>query len=173
MSKTYFSLREAADQVGKDKMTISRAISKGKLSAVKEDNQWKIEPSELFRVFDPAPKAEEGAETVDKEPRRQTAPSQNGVETERLRLQLEMKDETIQRLESERSRERQQFQDRIDDLAKRLDKADEARVRLTAVLTDQRTREDKDRERAEQEAREREEAEKSKKKRGLFGWGKR
>ena len=81
-----------------------------------------------------------------------------------------MKDETIQRLESERSRERQQFQERIDDLAKRLDKADEARVRLTAVLTDQRAREDKERERAEQEAREREEAEKSKKKKGLFRW---
>lgn len=140
MSKTFFSLREAADQVGKDKMTISRAISKGKLSATKEDNQWKIEPSELFRVFEPAKPGEEGAETGDNPTPRRNATSQNGAETDLLRLKLDMKDKEIQRLESERERERSQLHERIDDLARRLDKADQDRTRLTAVLTDQSKR---------------------------------
>ena len=136
--KTFFSLREAAAQVGKDKMTISRAITKGRLSAVKQDNQWRIEPSELFRVFEPAPKPEEGRETGDKNLSRQSETTDKVRDLDRLRLELAMKTETLERLEQERSRERSQFQDRIDDLARRLDKADEDRTRLTAVLTDQR-----------------------------------
>jgi hypothetical protein len=50
-----FSLREAAQQAGKSKSTIFRAIKAGRLSAAKtDDGGFAIEASELFRVYPPA-----------------------------------------------------------------------------------------------------------------------
>ena len=49
---TFLTLGEAAKETGKSKPTLSRAIKSGKLSyAAKENNSYKIDPSELFRVF--------------------------------------------------------------------------------------------------------------------------
>ena len=50
---------QAAQRVGASKSTIQRAIKSGRLSASKEDGSdtWRIDLSELFRVFDPVPKA--------------------------------------------------------------------------------------------------------------------
>lgn len=48
------TLGEAAKAVGKSKTTISKYIKNGKLSVLsKDDNSYKIDPSELFRVFTP------------------------------------------------------------------------------------------------------------------------
>jgi hypothetical protein len=48
------SLREAAQQTGSNKSTIWRAIKSGRLSATRlDDGGFSIDPSELFRVFDP------------------------------------------------------------------------------------------------------------------------
>jgi hypothetical protein len=50
-----FSLRQAAEQAGKSKSTIFRAIKSGRLSAAKtDDGGFAIEASELFRVYPPA-----------------------------------------------------------------------------------------------------------------------
>jgi len=46
------TLNQAADECGRAKSTISKAIANGKMSAIKnEDGSFSIEPSELFRVF--------------------------------------------------------------------------------------------------------------------------
>src|SRR5215212_8730622 len=48
------SLREAAEQTGLSKSTLFRAIRAGRLSATRtEDGQFLIDPSELFRVYEP------------------------------------------------------------------------------------------------------------------------
>ena len=48
------TLKQAAEAVGKTKPAILKAINNGKISASKnEHNQWKIEPAELFRVYQP------------------------------------------------------------------------------------------------------------------------
>ena len=50
---TYFSVNQAAKETGKSPSTISRAIKSGKMTASEksEDGSYKIEASELFRVF--------------------------------------------------------------------------------------------------------------------------
>ena len=48
------SLREAAEQAGKTKPAILKAIQKGVLSATRnEKGEWQIDPTELFRVYPP------------------------------------------------------------------------------------------------------------------------
>ncbi len=63
------SLREAAQQTGTSKSTILRAIQSGRLSATRlDDGGYSIDPSELFRVYEPKPAApvqEGGAEDVE------------------------------------------------------------------------------------------------------------
>jgi hypothetical protein len=50
----FMTLGEASKAVGKSKTTISKYIKNGKLSVVsKDDDSYKIDPSELFRVFPP------------------------------------------------------------------------------------------------------------------------
>jgi hypothetical protein len=50
-----YSLKQAADAVGKTRPTILRAIQSHKISAQKDANgQWQIEPAELHRVYAPA-----------------------------------------------------------------------------------------------------------------------
>ena len=49
----YLTLSQAAKETGKSKSTISRYIDKGTLSVAEknEDGSFKIDPAELFRVF--------------------------------------------------------------------------------------------------------------------------
>jgi hypothetical protein len=46
-----YTLSPAADAVGMNRSSILRAIRAGKISATRDDDQWQIEPAELFRVF--------------------------------------------------------------------------------------------------------------------------
>ena len=49
-----YTLKEASEAVGKSKQTIYRAVKSGKVSATKDiNNNYLIEPSELFRAFEP------------------------------------------------------------------------------------------------------------------------
>jgi hypothetical protein len=49
-----YSLKQAADAVGKTRPTILRAIQSHKISAQKDANgQWQIDPAELHRVYAP------------------------------------------------------------------------------------------------------------------------
>lgn len=58
---TELTLKEAAEATGKNKVTLLKSIQKGKISAVKNElGEWRIDPSELFRVYEPSvlPKTE-------------------------------------------------------------------------------------------------------------------
>jgi excisionase family DNA binding protein len=59
------SIRDAARQTGVSRSAIFRAIKTGKISAPRRENgDYAIDPSELFRVFDPRSTGEgEGRET--------------------------------------------------------------------------------------------------------------
>lgn len=46
------SLREAAEETGKTKPAILKAIKSGRISATKnQSGEWQIDPAELFRVY--------------------------------------------------------------------------------------------------------------------------
>lgn len=114
------TLGTAAKATGKAKSTILRAIKNGTISATKSyDGNYEIDPSELHRVF--------GATVAQNTKSNDTQPTTEHPET--LRLQLDI-------LDAERQREREQMQDTINDLRKRLDSSES---RVTALLADQRS----------------------------------
>tara|TARA_Y100001934_G_scaffold276523_1_gene373243 strand:+ start:3031 stop:3849 length:819 start_codon:yes stop_codon:yes gene_type:complete len=115
--KVIYSLGEAADYVGKSKMTINRAIKSGKLSATKNDKgAYEIDASELKRVYEKdIAKAEKkkAKKTKDDtgvdETVLKVAETQAMVDSLRKQLrltedQLDMKDELIDQVKSERDR---------------------------------------------------------------------
>lgn len=110
------TLGQAAKQVGKSKSTLTRAIQNGKLSAQRQDdNSYGIDPAELFRVW-PAT----GAQLGDDAPQG-TPEATQGETTAVLRVKVEM-------LEAQIERER----DTVEDLRKRLDRAEERVFALSA-----------------------------------------
>ena len=115
-----YTLGQAAKAVGKGKTTILKAIKSGRISAKKENNgQWAIDPSELYRVYQPV--NENSSPTDEKE--RTDTPS----ELIELRVQVQALNEQNSLLKDER-----------DDLRQRLDNESEERRKLTLMLTDQR-----------------------------------
>jgi len=119
--------KQAADHVGKSKATILKAIKTGRLSASKsDDGEWKIDPAELFRVYQYVPTQEENSALGHSE-----VHTQSTAETAALQDKLAT-------LEQERERERHQLEATIADLRHRLDAEAEERRRLTMMLTDQR-----------------------------------
>jgi hypothetical protein len=48
------SLAEAAQATGKNRSTILRALKRGVISGSRTEAGWTVEPSELFRAFEPA-----------------------------------------------------------------------------------------------------------------------
>lgn len=55
-----YTLGEAAKATGKSKATISKAIKSGRISASKDDTgAFRIDPSELHRIYPPIPKGEQ------------------------------------------------------------------------------------------------------------------
>ena len=52
MNSRFFTLNQAAKEAGKSPSTIHRSLNNGKLSYMSKDNDgYKIDPAELFRVF--------------------------------------------------------------------------------------------------------------------------
>jgi excisionase family DNA binding protein len=130
-----YTLGEGAKAVGLSKPTLSRAIKNGKLSAKKlEDGSYQIDPSELERWKDANGHRNAHGTQIKTHHETPETPNRNSAlqaEVETLRQQLET-------ISAERSRERDQLVDQIEDYRTRLTKADEERTRLTAILTDQR-----------------------------------
>ena len=129
------TLKQAADETGRSKVALLKAIQKGTISAKKDAmGRWEIDPAELFRVY-------KRKEVTDNRPvsesEQREPPERDGLAAElnALRARLEL-------VEHERERERAQLVDQIEDLRRRLDAADEERRdkdrQLTALLTDQR-----------------------------------
>lgn len=99
-----YTLGEAAIAVGKSKATISKAIKSGRISAEKQPNgSYKIDPSELHRVYPPTLSTVEGE--------RMETPSsteQKIRETIELEVKLQAADKRISELEEDREHWRQQ-----------------------------------------------------------------
>lgn len=117
-----YSLSKAATVTGKGKSTIHRAIKNGKLSARRHDNgSYSIDAAELYRVF-PKESPKETVQRDGMEPVREPV----SAELEVLRVRTAM-------LEEQLGREREA----VDDLRRRLDKADERVLALTVNASHQ------------------------------------
>lgn len=108
-----YTLKQAAEAIGKSKPTVLRAIQAGRISATRSPTNggWLIEPAELQRIYETV---REATDETTRNGHDETA------ETRELRARLEDAHETIR------------------DLRARLDSEAEERRRLTALLTDQR-----------------------------------
>jgi hypothetical protein len=128
-----YTLKQAADATGKTKPTILRAIQSHKISAKKDEHgEWKIDPSELHRIYDPV--ARNGTDATDALPNESVALRHENV---LLREMLAERDKRVSDKDAV-----------IEDLRERLDREGEERrqahAQLTALLTDQRTRAEKE-----------------------------
>ncbi len=126
-----FTLNQAAKACHKSKSAILEAIRSGRLSASRNDkNQWQIDPAELFRVY-PARTSTEPPYQVDYHRPEPIPTTPENHPTTAIML------DKIASIEAERDRERQQLQNTIDDLRRRLDQESEERRKLTMLLTHQ------------------------------------
>ena len=135
-----YSLKQAADATGRAKPTLLRAIQTGKISAKKtEIGEWAIDPAELHRVYPPVALSVTRTVTPDEEVT---------VELLLLRQELAAKVEWVIALQDERERERHQLTERISELREQLAHSETERRekdrQLTALLTDQSGRGEKD-----------------------------
>jgi hypothetical protein len=114
-----YTLGDAARATGKSKPTIAKAIKTGRISAGRgEDGSYQIDPAELHRVYPVA--SEMSGNSLQHETPVATATS--GGEVEKWRALATEREEVIR------------------DLRIRLDAEAEERRRLTAILTDGRSR---------------------------------
>ena len=121
------SLRESAEAVGMTKPALLKAIQRGKLSATRDNNnEWQIEPAELFRVYKPA--------TV-KEPQELTkGTGQESDKSALLTAQLEALKRENALLLDFHERERRQLKEQLE---REKEQADNWRRQATALLTHQ------------------------------------
>jgi septal ring factor EnvC (AmiA/AmiB activator) len=130
-----YTVAEAAKAIGKSKAAVFRAISKGKLSAVREEARgvFLIDPAELHRVFPPVPAASPDTHRDMANGTSRNGSSQPGDTHQFAELQGRLAD----------------AHQTIEDLRHRLDQADTdrrqtadrlaaAQERIAALLTDQR-----------------------------------
>lgn len=125
-----FTLNQAAKACGRSKSTILDAIKSGRLSAYRNDiNQWEIQPAELFRVY--PGRSETEHPNTDRTPKTEHQNTQSTTKPNTQNGLLFL----LKREQAERDRERRQLESTIDDLRKRLDKAELQRDQL--LLTHQ------------------------------------
>ena len=116
-----YTLGEAAKATGLTKPTIAKAIKIGRLSATKNDNgSYTIDPAELHRVYPAIPFT--GKQEV------------TALPSDTLGLPPNLPSALLALERSERARERQQLNDTIDDLRKRLDEATDAQREAAAEI---------------------------------------
>lgn len=104
------SLREAAKETGKSKSTIQRAITKGRMSATRNDsNEYEIDPAELFRVFKKKTDALPSSE-------KKKVSRELLHKLEMLQAAMEHKEELLDTERASMRREREQYEAQIEDL---------------------------------------------------------
>ena len=92
----FLTLSKAAKETGKSKSTLLKAIRTGRLSASRDDiNNWKIDPAELFRVYEANGKIEH--EETTSEPEGNWLELQQILERERLLLLQQIDDLKVDR----------------------------------------------------------------------------
>jgi hypothetical protein len=124
----FLTLGQAAKECGKQKSTILDAIRAGRLSASKDDkNQWQIDPSELFRVY-------QAQHHTDHITERDTTSAEHNTTPAQLAKLLENE-------QRERERERSMLKEQIELLKDQVDRerqqADHWRNQATMLLTHQ------------------------------------
>lgn len=119
-----YSASQAGKAVGKSTTTITRAIEKGRISAVKDDNgAWQIDASELYRVFAPASPASPPMQRDAKLYENRDVEAELARVSEKLRVTETHSAQMIERLTDE-----------VADLRRRLDAEAEERRKLSARL---------------------------------------
>ena len=121
-----YTLGEAAKATGKSKATISKTIKSGRISANKDESgAFRIDPSELHRVYPPTPSSEQ-YETPNSTPVNST----ESVEIKALQALLEAaherlldKEPVIEDLREDRDRWRSQATGLLSDLRTAQEKA--------------------------------------------------
>lgn len=133
---TKLSLNKAAKEASVAKSTLLEALNSGRMSAEKnEKGHWQIDPAELFRVF---PKS---SSTEQEKPK--PTPVENPQKTSQnsaLEVEVKMLREQIDRMDTERARERAQFTDQIEALREQAERQSADHRQALAALTDQRER---------------------------------
>lgn len=118
-----YSLTSAASATGSSKSKIHRMIKDGRLSARRlDDGSYRIDASELGRVFSAEPLKPSQREAVRRD---ETVAEPSGTELMLLRLQVQMLEDQLAREREDRSHERELSRDTVSDLRKRLDRAEE------------------------------------------------
>jgi molybdopterin converting factor small subunit len=122
-----YTLADAAKAAGVNRSTVLRAIKNGKLSARRlEDRSYRVEPSELARVFDlhkPLPTEPEAMPGHAQSAQSDAQAVATLVELARLRERVELLE-----------RERETNQETVSDLRKRLDRSEERVLALSAPV---------------------------------------
>ena len=128
---TGLTLRQAADRCGKSRSTVHRALKNGKLSGSRdEDGTWSIAPSELARVF-PWDVSGSGQWDATGRPRESDGTAEDRAESgsiSKAETEAAVLAVRVEMLEQQLERER----DTVEDLRKRLDKAEDRVLALTA-----------------------------------------
>ena len=101
------TLGQAAKETGKSKTAIANAIKEGRLSATRlEGGQYRIDPAELFRVY----------QSIDRQSERKGVQSETPADEAGLQCETELLRELVEQIKDER-----------DDLRRRLDDAEAER----------------------------------------------
>ena len=131
---------EAIRMAGVSRQKLYNDMDNGQLSFEKQGPRKRlIDVSELVRVY-PNAKLEPEEETSNhvKDGYKRTHPDEGGIAVELALLR-----ERAESLAIERERERRQFESEIDHLRDRLAATDSERIKLTAIITDQRSEDQK------------------------------
>lgn len=141
------SLRDAAVRVNKGKSTLQRAIKKGKLTAARDEGgRYKIDPSELARVYPEAFIEKSASAFHGSEPKRPVSVKRAASEhdeTPLLHLEIQELRARLQTVEAMSTREIDMAQGTIEDLRKRLDDAATEKRSLTLMLEHHTTQQTK------------------------------
>jgi hypothetical protein len=129
-----YSLREAAEAVGKGKPAILKAIQGRKISAQKDEHgEWRIDPAELHRVYPPVA-GELASEAGSGKPE---ATIGNGSGNSLLRQEVQFLREKLADLERLREDERRDLAERVEDMRRDRDDLRGERDRLLKVIEEQ------------------------------------
>jgi hypothetical protein len=129
-----YSLRQAAEAVGKGKPAVLKAIKSGRISATRNElGEWQIDPAELHRVYPPVSK-EMASETSSKGPKETIGnPDGNSL----LAQELQFLREKLADLERTGDEQRRQLSDQIEDLRRDREDMRTERDRLLKVIEEQ------------------------------------
>ncbi|MDD9878510.1 MAG: hypothetical protein OXR84_13810 [Magnetovibrio sp.] len=140
------TLLEASKLVGKSKQTIQKAVNNGRLSAKKDQNKvYKIDTSELFRVYDPVNQDVHQLTTTKPLKDTHTDNQPNDSESDLSIKLLEMEyNHKIELLELQLSQTKDQLKEKTalldetkSNLSKKEDHLENLQLQFTNLLTDQ------------------------------------